>query len=169
MAIPFPLSSRKESSIHVSSLFPQRVVHLLSISLPGRDLFLWGALDLFSVGLYLPLEQAYPSLGVDGDTGGFVALVEGWEDPCSVDRVPFEFGMGSAIRCFGIEPFLRFTYIHSITLQVNLHLYIALKHRGKLHTYSYSTEVELSSPRIHYTLAESPASIHNQILTGAAP
>ena len=45
-----------------------------------------------------------------------MALVEGWEDPCSVDRVPFEFGMGSAIRCFGIEPFLRFTYIHSITL-----------------------------------------------------
>lgn len=25
--------------------------------------------------------SAYPSLGGDGDTGGVVALVEGWEDP----------------------------------------------------------------------------------------
>ena len=36
--------------------------------------------------------------GGDSDRGSVVALVEGWEDPCSVDRVLF--GMGSAILLF---------------------------------------------------------------------
>ena len=40
-------------------------------------------------GAYAP-ASAYP--GGDGDTGSVVALVEGWEDPCSVDRVSFSLG-----------------------------------------------------------------------------
>lgn len=36
--------------------------------------------------------SAYPSVGYDGNTGSVVTLVEGWEDPCLVDRFSFSLG-----------------------------------------------------------------------------